>query len=82
MTITLRYNMISLDWQIFDGPDRVVLHNRTVGLKDDTEDQRGKDATEGTRGDDNRLRAFWVKWRERADRRPYLRLARPDRVPS
>ncbi len=106
MTITLRYNMISLDWQTFDGPEQMVLHNRTLGLKGDGDEQRaarqasqeawfqnpleledhpifegqqrgvrsrgvplsliarGKDALEGTRGDDNRLRHFWVKWRE------------------
>src|SRR5262249_14191706 len=48
MTITLRYNMISLDWQTFDGPSQSTLHNRTLGLKDDTEEQReARQASQG-----------------------------------
>lgn len=106
IAVTLRGNMISIDYQTFDTPDRVMLDNRTLGLVGDSpavreirklsqqtwftnpvelEDHpifegqqrgvasrgvrysviaRGTDATSGTRGDDNRLRHFWVKWRE------------------
>jgi p-cumate 2,3-dioxygenase subunit alpha len=106
MAITLRSNMISIDFQRFDGPDAVVMENRTLGLAGDSDEvreirrlsqdtwffnpveledhpifeaqqrgvssrgvrysviARGEDKTSGTRGDDNRLRYFWVKWRE------------------
>jgi phenylpropionate dioxygenase-like ring-hydroxylating dioxygenase large terminal subunit len=109
MAITLRYNMLSLDWQRYDGPDEVTLESRILGMKGDTPEMRqarkashaawfqnpveledhpifeaqqrgvrsrgvrwsviarGEDKMAGTRGDDNRLRHFWVKWREMMD---------------
>jgi phenylpropionate dioxygenase-like ring-hydroxylating dioxygenase large terminal subunit len=106
VAITLRSSVVSIDYQMLDGPTSVVAENRTLGLASDDGDTlelrrlqqetwfrnpveledrpvffsqqagvasrkvrysviaRGKHAMEGTRGDDNRLRHFWVKWRE------------------
>lgn len=105
LAITLRSNVISIDWQEVLGPEEIVMRNLTLGLADDTEKileirklsqetwfsnpveledwpvfvaqqagvrsrgirysviARGEEATEGRRGDDNRLRHFWVEWR-------------------
>jgi hypothetical protein len=104
--VTLRTNVVSIDFQILDGPASVIMHSRTLGVRGDTDETRkaraasqaawlkdrlefedfpvfgyqqaglrsrkvrhsliarGTPATEGTRGDDNRLRHFWVLWRE------------------
>lgn len=106
IAITLRSNMVSIDYQMLDGPTSVISENRTLGLVDDDDETlalreisqntwfqnpvefedhpvflaqqegvssrsvrysviaRGQHSLEGTRGDDNRLRHFWVKWRE------------------
>lgn len=106
LAITLRSNVVSLDWQRIDGPTSVALENRTLGLVGDTDEirelrdfsqtiwfknpveledhpifegqqvgvssrgvkfsiiARGEDKEVGTRGDDSRLRYWWVKWRE------------------
>jgi methanesulfonate monooxygenase large subunit len=106
MIVTLRSNMVSIDFQVLDGPARVVMQNRTLGLRGDDDETRkaraasqaawiqdrldyedfpvfayqqagvqsrkvrhsliarGVPALEGTRGDDNRLRHFWVTWRQ------------------
>lgn len=106
IAITVRSNVVSLDYQRFTGPTSVSLENRSLGLVDDTEEMsevrrhsqrvwfadpveqedypvfvaqqrgvasrkvresiiaRGHDSLTGTRGDDNRLRHFWVEWRE------------------
>jgi hypothetical protein len=105
MAITVRSNVVSLDYQRFIGPTGVLLENRSLGVVGDTEEikavrrlsqrvwfsdpveqedfpifalqqrgvssrkvresiiARGHDALTGTRGDDNRLRHFWVEWR-------------------
>ena len=105
-TLTLRSNVVSIDYQRWAGPTTTFLDNITLGLVGDTEQvrelralsqktwfsdpveledvpvfyaqqrgtssrkvrhsiiARGTDATTGTRGDDNRLRQFWVQWRE------------------
>lgn len=105
LAVTLRSNVVSIDWQKIVGPEEIVMQNLTLGLVDDTDDvleirklsqetwfsnpvemedwpiflaqqagvrskgvrysviARGEDAMEGTRGDDNRLRHFWVEWR-------------------
>jgi phenylpropionate dioxygenase-like ring-hydroxylating dioxygenase large terminal subunit len=105
LAITVRSNVVSLDFQRFRGPTEVVLENRTLGLVGDSAEirgvrqrsqrawfadplqaedypifarqqggvasrkvrhsviARGADAMTGTRGDDNRLRHFWVEWR-------------------
>lgn len=106
LAITLRSNVVSIDYQHVLGPTEVVAENRTLGLASDDEETkrlrrlsqeawfrnpveledrpvfaaqqagvasrfvshsviaRGQKAMEGTRGDDNRLRHFWVTWRE------------------
>lgn len=106
LAITVRSNVVSIDYQRIDGPTSLSMENRTLGLVGDTgeirdarrlseevwfanpvrlEDYpifdrqqrgvasrkvrhsiiaRGADATTGTRGDDNRLRQFWVEWRK------------------
>lgn len=105
VAITLRSNVVSIDWQVVHGPTSVTMHNRTLGLAEDDDEvaevrrlsqkvwfadpvqledypifdqqqrgvasrkvrysviARGVDAETGTRGDDNRLRQFWVEWR-------------------
>ncbi|MDI9897379.1 aromatic ring-hydroxylating dioxygenase subunit alpha [Rhodococcus sp. IEGM 1381] len=104
-TVTLRSNVVSIDTQHVLSPDKVVLHNLTLGLVGDDDEvmenrklaqktwfqnpleiedypiflaqqegltsrklpysviARGQDASEGERGDDNRLRQFWSQWR-------------------
>lgn len=106
VAITLRSSVVSIDYQMLDGAVGVNAENRTLGLADDSDEDRalrkeqqetwfrnpveledrpvffaqqagvgsrkvrysviarGRHATEGTRGDDNRLRHFWVKWRQ------------------
>lgn len=106
LAVTLRSNVVSIDYQHVLGPTKVVAENRTLGLATDDEETkrlrrlsqeawfrnpveledrpvfraqqagvsnrfvshsviaRGQKAMEGTRGDDNRLRHFWVTWRE------------------
>ncbi|MGQ0804383.1 MAG: aromatic ring-hydroxylating oxygenase subunit alpha [Actinomycetota bacterium] len=105
IAITVRSNVVSIDFQRFRGPTEITMENRTLGLVGDTEEvrraravsqrawfsdpleqedypifliqqrgvgsrkvrssviARGADAMTGTRGDDNRLRHFWVEWR-------------------
>lgn len=105
IAITVRSNVVSIDFQRFRGATQVTLENRTLGLVGDTDEirkaravsqrvwfadpvqnedypvfliqqrgvgsrkmrysviARGSDAMTGTRGDDNRLRHFWVEWR-------------------
>jgi phenylpropionate dioxygenase-like ring-hydroxylating dioxygenase large terminal subunit len=107
LAITVRSNVVSIDFQRIEGPTAVSMENRTLGVVGDAEDQRaarrlsqevwfanpvrledypifarqqrgvasrkvrhsiiarGTDTITGTRGDDNRLRHFWVQWRER-----------------
>ncbi|MGH9025844.1 MAG: aromatic ring-hydroxylating oxygenase subunit alpha [Acidimicrobiia bacterium] len=106
LAITVRSNVVSIDFQRVQGPTELVMENRTLGLVGDSAETRavrelsqrvwfadpvqledypifhaqqrgvtsrgvrysviarGADALSGTRGDDNRLRHFWVEWRE------------------
>jgi phenylpropionate dioxygenase-like ring-hydroxylating dioxygenase large terminal subunit len=106
LAITVRSNVVSVDFQRIQGPAAVSMENRTLGVVGDSDEQRadrqlsqevwfanpvrledypifarqqrgvvsrkvrhsiiarGPDRTTGTRGDDNRLRHFWVEWRE------------------
>lgn len=106
LAITVRSNVVSIDFQRIEGPTAVSMENRTLGIVGDTKEQRaarrlsqevwfanpvrledypifarqqrgvasrkvrhsviarGTDTITGTRGDDNRLRHFWVQWRE------------------
>lgn len=106
LAITVRSNVVSIDFQRIQGPAAVSMENRTLGVVGDSDEQRadrrlsqevwfanpvrledypifarqqrgvvsrkvrhsiiarGPDMTTGTRGDDNRLRHFWVEWRE------------------
>ncbi len=105
-SITLRSNVVSIDFQRYDRPGESEILNLTLGLVGDSDEvreirklsqetwfknpveledhpifegqqlgvstpgvrysviARGEEKTTGTRGDDNRLRSFWVKWRE------------------
>lgn len=105
IAITLRSNVVSIDWQEVRGVNEVVMRNLTLGLVGDDEETRrlralshdtwfknpveledqpvflaqqagvasehmrysiiarGTQSDTGTRGDDNRLRHFWVTWR-------------------
>jgi phenylpropionate dioxygenase-like ring-hydroxylating dioxygenase large terminal subunit len=105
VAITLRSNVVSIDFQRITGPTTLTMENRTLGVVGDSDDvreirrlsqeiwfgnpvrledypifslqqrgvtsrkvrhsiiARGADALTGTRGDDNRLRQFWVEWR-------------------
>jgi len=109
LAITVRSNVVSIDFQRIEGPAAVSMENRTLGVVGDSEEQRearrlsqevwfanpvrledypifarqqrgvasrkvrhsivarGADTNMGTRGDDNRLRHFWVQWRELMD---------------
>jgi phenylpropionate dioxygenase-like ring-hydroxylating dioxygenase large terminal subunit len=106
LAITVRSNVVSLDFQRVEGPTAVSMENRTLGVVGDSDQQRatrrlsqevwfgnpvrledypifarqqrgvasrkvrhsiiarGPDSDTGTRGDDNRLRHFWIEWRQ------------------
>ena len=40
LAITLRSNVVSLDWQQVDGPTSLTMHNRTLGLAGDSAEVR------------------------------------------